>query len=91
MDDPIKRDWPGCLRLAERLAQLEALAGELQTPLEQRRRSARRQAAPFRKDKQAAPPNKPRRNSGGEGDNAWLRKFVTEQAPLYTEVSVTQQ
>jgi len=69
----IPHDCPGCRKLAERVAQLEALVEQLQETLErtqktleQARRSGKRQAAPFRKNKKNAPPKKPGRKPGDE-------------------------
>jgi transposase len=73
MDDPIQQDCPGCRKLAERVAQLEALVEQLQAALdrtqralEEAQRSGKRQAAPFRKNKPAAPAKKPGRKPGDE-------------------------
>lgn len=70
-ESPHELSCPGCRKLAARVAQLEALVEKLQAALEQSQRSGKRQAAPFRKTKQAAPPKKPGRKPGDEhGDHA---------------------
>jgi transposase len=73
MDDLIEQDCPGCRKLAERVAQLEALVEKLQEALdrtqralEKAQRSGKRQAAPFRKKKRSGAPQKPGRKSGDE-------------------------
>lgn len=78
MDDLISHDCPGCRKLAERVAQLEALVEQLQQALEQTQRAlekaqraGKRQAAPFRKNKKdkQKTPKKPGRKPGDEHGN----------------------
>jgi transposase len=61
MDEP---ECPGCRDHLKRLAELEARVTELTRKLEEATRTAKRQAAPFRKGPPKSNPKKPGRKSG---------------------------
>jgi len=62
----IPDDCPRCRELEREVAKLREQLARLEELFEKSQRAGKRQAAPFRKNKQAAPPQKPGRKSGDE-------------------------
>lgn len=68
---PPGQGCPNCERLERKVAELTARIAKLEALLESATRSGKRQAAPFRKKKQATPPKQPGRKPGDEhGEHA---------------------